>query len=131
MIEHDFAIRGITREHTPWGYYETLFTRNNHGVRGYDDAYKVKILFVRKGHRTSLQRHSDRQEIWTVVDGNPLVTRGSIDFILSPGESIKVGKGEKHRIEADIDDVIISEVQLGACQEDDIERIEDDYDRIK
>ena len=55
--------------------------------------------------------------------------KGSIDFILSPGETVVIEKGQTHRIEADVDDVLISEVQLGVCEEDDIERLHDDYDR--
>lgn len=128
-MSEDFKIRGLTRVDKPWGYYETLFTRSAHGVRNADDPYKVKVLFIEKGHRTSLQRHEDREEIWTVLAGEPLVIRGSITHALSPGETIKIEKNQIHRIAADAGDVLISEVQLGDCQEEDIERLEDDYDR--
>ena len=128
-MEHDFAIRGITRVHKPWGYYETLFTCGAHGVRGAGSPYKVKVLYIEKGHRISLQKHENRREIWTVIEGNPIVRKGSIDFILSPGETVVIEKEQAHRIEADQDDVLISELQLGVCEEDDIERLHDDYDR--
>ena len=128
-MSDDFYIRGIRRTEKPWGYYETLFTRGAHGVRDAGSPYKVKVLFIEKGHRISLQKHENRREIWTVIEGNPLIKKGSIDFILSPGETVVIEKGQAHRIEADVDDVLISEVQLGVCEEDDIERLHDDYDR--
>jgi len=128
-MSDDFYIRGIKRTEKPWGYYETLFTRSAHGVRNAGSPFKVKVLYIEKGHRTSLQKHQNRSEIWTVIEGNPVVRKGFIDFILSPGETVKIAEGEPHRIEADLDDVVISEVQLGVCEEDDIERLHDDYDR--
>jgi|TARA_S200002703_G_scaffold34783_1_gene30087 mannose-6-phosphate isomerase-like protein (cupin superfamily) len=128
-MSDDFYIRGIRRTDKPWGYYETLFTSSAHGVRNAGNPFKVKVLYIEKGHRISLQKHENRREIWTVIEGNPIVRKGSIDFILSPGETVVIEKGQTHRIEADLDDVLISELQLGVCEEDDIERLHDDYDR--
>jgi hypothetical protein len=41
-----------------------------------------------------------------------------------------VGRGEVHRITAHADGITLLEVQEGECKEDDIVRLEDDYDRV-
>jgi len=109
--------------HRPWGYYENLLERNDH---------KVKQLVVNPGERLSLQKHQRRAEHWTVVSGEALVTVAEKEILLKLGQSIDVPRGAVHRImnPGDIP-VVLIEVQMGDYfGEDDIIRLEDDYDRV-
>lgn len=121
-----------TTETRPWG----SFTVIDAGT-----GYKVKRIFVKAGHRLSLQRHERREEHWSIVSGQGVLTfeepTGSMTHLkdskllettVGPGFQVKILKGARHRIEA-IEDLVFIEVQLGECDEDDIERFEDDYGR--
>lgn len=110
----------MTTQSKPWGSYKVVFDRND---------FKVKYICIDKGHRISLQKHNKRSETWVVVKGHPKVQKGDLHTYLRPEDNIFIGKGEVHRIEAHMDDVRIIEVQHGICDEEDIERLEDDYDR--
>jgi mannose-6-phosphate isomerase-like protein (cupin superfamily) len=106
----------------PWGHYENLLERDDH---------KVKELIVNPGERLSLQKHQRRAEHWTVVSGEALVTVGENEILLKPGQSVDVPRGAVHRITnpGEIPAVLV-EVQMGDYfGEDDIIRLEDDYDR--
>ena len=106
----------------PWGHYENLLEWDDH---------KIKELIINPGERLSLQKHQRRAEHWTVVAGEALVTVGENEILLKPSQSIDIPKGTVHRImnPGDIPLVIV-EVQMGDYfGEDDIIRLEDDYDR--
>ena len=108
----------------PWGHYENLLEWDDH---------KIKELIVNPGERLSLQKHQRRAEHWTVVTGEALVTVGENEILLKPGQSVDIPRGAVHRImnSGDIPLVIV-EVQMGDYfGEDDIIRLEDDYDRVK
>lgn len=109
--------------HRPWGFYEILSDTEDH---------KVKRITVYPGKRLSLQRHQRRAEHWFMVEGKALVTVGESEIKLSDGQNVDIDKGTAHRIQniGDIDLRFI-EVQTGDYfGEDDIERLEDDFDRL-
>jgi len=106
----------------PWGHYENLLERDDH---------KIKEITVQPGERLSLQKHRRRAEHWTVVSGEALVTVGDQEIPLKPGQSVDIPQGAVHRImnPGNIPLVLV-EVQMGDYfGEDDIIRLEDDYDR--
>ncbi len=106
----------------PWGRYEILSESSDH---------KVKRIVVDAGARFSYQRHQHRAEHWFIVSGNAKVTHEGFEFEMSAGDSIDIAQGELHRL-ANIgtEPVVFIEVQSGSYfGEDDIERIEDDYNR--
>jgi mannose-1-phosphate guanylyltransferase/mannose-6-phosphate isomerase len=108
--------------HRPWGHYQDV----DQGER-----FRVKRICVTPGGRLSLQWHHHRAEHWVVVSGTARVTRGEEITLLTENQSIFINLGEVHRLEnpGKIPLQII-EVQTGAyLGEDDIVRIEDDYDR--
>ncbi|MCK5263812.1 MAG: glycosyltransferase, partial [Gammaproteobacteria bacterium] len=108
----------------PWGHYENLLEWDDH---------KVKELIVNPRERLSLQKHQRRAEHWIVVDGEALVTVGENEILLKLGQSVDIPRGAVHRImnPGDIPLVIV-EIQMGDYfGEDDIIRLEDDYDRCK
>ena len=111
-------------EYKPWGYYTILAEESD---------YKVKKLVVNPGERLSLQTHQYRSEFWTVVEGNPIIVCGESSKQYCKGEHLLIPKKIQHRLENNTNSrVTIIEIQNGSyLGEDDIVRIEDDYQRIK
>jgi mannose-1-phosphate guanylyltransferase/mannose-6-phosphate isomerase len=106
----------------PWGSFEVLDSK---------DGYKVKRLTVAPGGKLSLQRHRFRSESWVVLDGEAWVTCDSTVKKLVVGESAYITQGSIHRLEnKGATPLVVMEVQFGSyLEEDDIERLEDIYDR--
>lgn len=106
----------------PWGQYEVLMDEAN---------FKLKKISVNPGQRLSYQYHHQRQEFWTVVEGEAVVVLDGEEHTLKYGQSIFIPLGAKHRIEnRGNEPLIFVEVQTGTYfGEDDIVRIEDDYQR--
>ena len=108
--------------HRPWGAYQSL---------DLGERYQVKRIVVKQGGRLSLQLHHHRAEHWVVVRGTARVTIGDKIQMLHENKFVYVPIGTRHRLEnpGKIDLELI-EVQTGSyLGEDDIERIEDDYNR--
>ena len=111
------------KEQRPWGEFENLL----------DAEYcKVKRITVKPQQRLSYQYHNKRSEVWTIVSGVGHVMLDDILRKTNPGEVTEIPIGTKHRIEnRGTEDLIFIEVQHGSYfGEDDIVRIEDDYNRI-
>jgi mannose-1-phosphate guanylyltransferase/mannose-6-phosphate isomerase len=111
------------RVHRPWGSYQGLDAGERH---------QVKRIIVKAGGRLSLQKHHHRSEHWVVVRGTALVTLNGAEKIVHENESIYIPIGAEHRLEnpGKISLELI-EVQTGSyLGEDDIIRIEDDYQRL-
>ena len=105
----------------PWGAWELLAMGPN---------YKVKRLVILPGQRLSLQYHHHRSEHWVVVQGQALVVRDGEQMWLNPDDTTYIPVRGIHRIaNPGTEPVVIIEVQVGQCLEDDIVRIEDDYGR--
>ena len=114
-MQHDDSVR-------PWGRYEVLQESADH---------KVKCIWVMPGKRLSYQRHQKRAEHWFIVQGDALVTIDGHAEKHSKGAAFDIAIGQLHRIEnIGTEPVIFIEVQTGTYfGEDDIERIEDDFNR--
>jgi mannose-1-phosphate guanylyltransferase/mannose-6-phosphate isomerase len=110
------------RVYRPWGSYE--------GV-DMGDGFQVKRLTVKPGASLSLQRHRHRAEHWVVVSGTARVTRGEEQIDLTANESTYIPIGMNHRLEnPGAAPLEIIEVQSGQyLGEDDIERLDDIYNR--
>jgi mannose-1-phosphate guanylyltransferase / mannose-6-phosphate isomerase len=108
--------------HRPWGSYQSV----DNG-----DRHQVKRIIVKPGGRLSLQKHHHRSEHWIVVRGAARVTVNELVKTVHENESIYIPIGAVHRLEnpGKISLELI-EVQTGSYfGEDDIIRIEDDYQR--
>lgn len=118
------AVDTHTTVHRPWGSYSIL-----------EDAAdcKVKRLVVKPGQILSLQLHHRRSEHWTVVRGTAKVRIGDEEFLLEANQSAYIPAETLHRLEnPGNEDVHLIEVQTGDYfGEDDIERLEDIYGRVK
>jgi len=107
----------------PWGYFEVIKE---------EKGYKIKKVIVFPGKRLSLQKHKQRKEHWVVAEGIAKVIVGEKEFVLKQGEHCFINIGEKHRLENPEKSVLeVIEIQLGDyLEEDDIERLEDDFNRV-
>jgi mannose-6-phosphate isomerase len=110
------------KEERPWGTFENLLD---------NDRCKVKEIIIKPGQAPSYQYHYKRRETWIVVAGTGLLTLDGCKTMVTAGATIEVPIRVKHRIRnVGEDDLIFIEVQLGEYfGEDDIVRVEDDYDR--
>ena len=106
----------------PWGYYDSLDV---------GDGFQAKRICVKPGEKISLQKHKHRSEHWVVVSGTAKITCGDKIYNLEKNQSTYIPKGEIHRLENQgTVDLEIIEVQTGDyLGEDDIIRLEDDYER--
>jgi len=113
-----------TTGYRPWGSY-TILDEN--------EGYKIKRIEVKPGKRLSLQKHYHRNEHWVVLRGSATVTVGERIYTVNPNESTYIKAGEVHRLENRGKlPLVIIEVQVGEYTgEDDIVRLEDDYQRME
>lgn len=108
--------------HRPWGTYTILEDTT---------GYKIKRIMVKPGKRLSLQKHFHRNEHWVILSGTATVTVGEKTYLVHPNESTYIKAGEIHRL-ANLGKIplTIIEAQVGEyTDEDDIVRIEDDFNR--
>lgn len=113
-----------TTVHRPWGNYTILLKK---------DGFQIKKITVNPHQRLSLQYHYHRSEHWVVVSGTAEVVNGDKTFFVRTGESTFVQSGVKHRLSnPGIMPLEVIEVQIGEyLTEEDIVRIDDDYNRSK
>jgi mannose-6-phosphate isomerase len=105
----------------PWGRFQQ-FTHN--------EPVTVKTITVDPGQRLSLQRHGVRSELWQVLDGPLDITVDDRHWSAASGELVWVARGAVHRIgNSGAEPGRILEIAFGHFDEDDIERLEDDYAR--
>ncbi len=108
----------------PWGF-ELLFAHT--------PKYAGKVIFVRKGHRLSLQYHEKKDETMYVYQGRALLEiEGSdghmVSTELQPGQCLRIPPGTRHRLKA-IEDTTFFEVSTPELE--DVVRLKDDYGRAK
>jgi mannose-6-phosphate isomerase len=112
----------IETDERPWGRYFVLHD---------EESYKVKRIEVELNQRLSYQYHFKRAEAWTVVQGEATVTLNGEDRLYKAGETAIIPLQAKHRVaNYGTELLVFIEVQTGTYfGEDDIVRVEDDYER--
>ncbi len=106
----------------PWGGFQDL--AENSG------QWHLKLLFVKKGQRLSLQQHKLRSELWIVLEGRAEAQKGKTLKRLAPKQFVFIEKGEVHRLKG-LTDALVAEISFGKHQEADIKRLADDYGRLE
>ncbi len=106
----------------PWGF-ELLVAHT--------PKYAGKLIFVRKGHRLSLQYHEKKDESIYIYEGEALLEIERSDGYLvatkvQPGYCVRIPPLTKHRLKA-IKDTMFFEVSTPELE--DVTRLEDDYGR--
>ena len=102
----------------PWGKETWLV---------YNDRYALKLIFIAKGKRLSLQYHKIKTESWYILKGLLEITLGEETFQASPGEVFHIPNGMIHRLKAIEDSEII---EVSTPELDDVVRVEDDFGRL-
>ena len=112
-LEHDVR---------PWGEYIVIESRRD---------FKIKKIDILPGQRLSYQFHKGRSETWVIIQGKARVTIDGIETTHHKGDTIIIPKKAKHRIESlSKINLVFIEIQTGDYfDEDDIIRIQDDYNR--
>lgn len=107
-------------EERRWGSYRVLDSTT------YSDGCMslTKVIQIKSGRYISYQIHNNREEVWTVVDGEGVVVLDGERRNVSRGDVVVINQGQKHAIKATTDLQIV-EVQMGSSLvEEDIERFE-------
>ena len=110
------------RVEKPWGHEE---------IWAEAETYVGKVLFIKKGHRLSLQHHEVKEETIRVASGQMKLElddeEGTLRVhVLSAGESAHIAPHARHRMEA-LSDCVVYEVSTPHL--DDVVRHSDDYGR--
>jgi len=104
----------------PWGNFRQ-FTHNEFST--------VKIITVKPNELLSLQSHKHRSEFWHIVSGSGTVEIGAIKKNTITGDEHEIPVGEKHRLGAGIEGIVVLEIAAGDFDEGDIIHYEDKYGR--
>lgn len=107
----------------PWGHEKIIEKTPN---------YTIKSIFVKKGHRLSLQSHREKDETMMLVEGaGSLYVKyeGGFDYNLDMVAMYpyRISPGVIHRLSAIHSDCLVIEISRG--NDSDIIRYEDDYGR--
>ena len=107
----------------PWGTYFNIRET---------PKYLIKEITISPGARISKQLHHHRSEHWVCISGIGCVDVMDRQRWLRPGESVFIPQGVTHRLSnPGAIPLCIVEVQQGEyLNEDDIVRIDDDYNRV-
>ena len=116
-------VSAVKRVDKPWGH-EEIFAL-------VDGKFCGKAIHVSEGHALSLQYHERKEETISVQSGRLRVEVGLDEqaleeFELSPGESIHLRPGVRHRVTAVEDTVML---EASTTELDDVVRLEDRYGR--
>ena len=105
----------------PWGAFQQFVS---------NETVTVKIITVAAGHRLSLQRHEHRGEMWQILDVPIDITVDDRTWQAQPGDIVWVPHKSLHRMaNSGSEPGRLLEVAFGHFDEEDIERLEDDYAR--
>ena len=135
----------------PWGGFFVIDEKDSQDfVNIYFDGLEIdklkvsgklspKILVIAPNKRLSWQYHHRRSEIWKVVIGKIKVVTSHDDLernevLLKEGDEIKLAQGKRHRIIGTDEYAVIAEIWIhtdkdNPSDEDDIVRVQDDFDR--
>jgi mannose-6-phosphate isomerase-like protein (cupin superfamily) len=104
----------------PWGSWESFELKAKPAI--------VKLLYIKKGQSLSYQFHEHRSEYWKVASGEVEAIINDKKTLLKIGDTAKVPVGDRHRMTA-LSDAIILEISFGRYDENDITRLKDEYGR--
>lgn len=110
----------VYSEDRPWGKFEK-FHENK--------PCTVKLIYVNPNSRLSLQYHKNRSEFWKIVFGTAYMQIDDRSLVLKEGQTIEIPNKARHRVEAKETKCVILEISYGIFDENDIVRLEDDYQR--
>ncbi len=111
---------GVLVDHRPWGNFRQ-YTSN--------EVSTVKLLTVDADQSLSRQRHRERDELWVVLDDGLLVEIDGATVQATAGQEFFIPRGSIHRVSGGPAGGRFMEIAFGHFDEDDIERLDDQYGR--
>ncbi|PKK83379.1 MAG: mannose-6-phosphate isomerase [candidate division Zixibacteria bacterium HGW-Zixibacteria-1] len=118
----DEVLKRIITDIRPWGNF-IQYTNN--------EICTVKIITVDPNQTLSLQSHKKRDELWVVLDEGLRVELDDETLTPKPGDQIFIPRHTKHRLGSIGKRARVMEISFGYFDENDIERYDDIYGRIK
>lgn len=104
-------------EERRWGTYEII---NNFTSKS-GTQFLIKHICVHNGKSVGYQKHSCRDEIWTIMDGTGCFVLDGETKMLQAGDTVYIRKGQKHAIKA-VTELDFIEQQIGNnLTDDDVE----------
>lgn len=120
VVEQDRRDHPVVVER-PWGRFEQFCL---------NEPTTVKVITIAPGQRLSLQRHEHRAELWQALDEGVQATVDGLTWRMRQGEVAWVPQGAPHRLtNPGPADVRVLELGFGHFDEEDIQRLQDDYAR--
>lgn len=110
----------VVVDQRPWGSFRR-YTLNQ--------PTTVKLIAVDPGQTLSLQRHTNRDELWVMLDAGLHVQIDGHIEVADAGAEYYVPRGTVHRIAGGEHGGRFLEVAFGEFDESDIQRLEDRYGR--
>lgn len=108
-----------------WGEYQVLDYR----IQSDGQNFLTKHLIITPGQHISYQKHAHRTEMWTFVDGTGKLILDGVVTEIGRGDTAYIKPGMKHAIKA-VTELHIIEVQVGdELTEEDIERLDWDWEQ--
>lgn len=107
-------------EERRWGEYKVIDTVS------FSDGHKTltKQVRIKSGKDISYQVHRHRNEVWTFIDGDGMLTLDGKVTKIGRGDTVCIRKGMRHAVKA-ITDLLFIEVQSGdPLMEEDVERFD-------
>jgi mannose-6-phosphate isomerase len=105
----------------PWGQYTDIYRTKN---------VVFKRIEVSPGEEMSYQYHSKRDEFWYILEGHGLMIINDIEASAFSGDTFSIKSGVKHQVKnIGTSTLVIFEMQVGVCDENDIVRLTDKYNR--
>lgn len=86
-----------------WGSFRVLDVEN--------ESVTMKVT-LNAGHEMNYHSHEHRDEVWTIIDGEGVVTLDGKKREVSAGDVISLPRGSKHTIKA-VTELKVMEVQVG------------------
>ena len=105
----------------PWGS-EELMEHTNQQIT-------PKIMNIKAGHRNSLHYHKNKDEFVYCISGTGILQNNTDLITITPSSYNMVPKHVAHRVTT-LSDLKLLEISIGEYDENDIFRMEDDYNRI-
>ena len=111
----------VSRVERPWGSFSQY---------AFNEDATVSLMVVEPGKRLSLQSHTGRGELWTVLGEGAEVQVGEEIFTAKTGDEFWIPANTKHRLVCRGEKAVrVLEVAFGNWQQADITRYEDDFNR--
>jgi acetolactate synthase I/II/III large subunit len=105
----------------PWGYEYIIYQSSK---------VAITILYIKKGHKTSMHCHINKKTSLIVLDGLINLKTLEKSYKLDYGKSVSIDKKKFHQSVAKTKDVILMEVETPNNKRD-LYRLQDDYGRNK